>query len=78
MPTVSTVFGYQRDFLLPAGSAGQLKPMPMRNRIRRAGLDTIAAEDAAVVIDVVDLRVTFRAGDACLLCIVSRLDVDAV
>ena len=56
----------------------EFEAVTMRNSVRRAGLDTVAAEDAPVVIDVVDLRVTFRARDACLVCIVSRLDVDAV
>ena len=52
--------------------------MSVRDRVRRTGLDTISAEDAAVVVDVVDLRVTLGAGDARLACIVRRLDVNAV
>jgi hypothetical protein len=50
----------------------------MCDGIGRAGLDTIAAEDAAVVVDVIDLRVTLGAGDALLFGVLRGLDVDAV
>ena len=52
--------------------------MSVSDGVRRAGLDTVSAEDAAVVVDVVDLGVTFGAGDAVLGCVLSGFDVDAV
>ncbi len=56
----------------------QLKAMPMRNRIRRAGLDTVAAENTAVVVDVVGLRVAFAGRNPLLFRILCCLNKDAV
>jgi hypothetical protein len=46
--------------------------------VGRAGLDTVAAEDAPVVIDVVDLGVALGAGDAFFFGILSGFNVDTV
>jgi hypothetical protein len=58
--------------------AGKLEAVAMRDSVGRAGLNTIATEDAAVVVDVVDLGIALRGGDTILGCIVCGLDVDAV
>src|SRR5215469_17914996 len=50
----------------------------MCDRVGRARLDAIAAKDAAVVIDVVDLGVALRGRDALLLGVLCRLDINAV
>src|SRR5689334_11438670 len=50
----------------------------MSNGVRRAGLDAVAAEDAAVVVDVIDSSVAFGAADAILFCILGGFDVNAV
>jgi len=52
--------------------------MPVRDRIGRTRLDTIAAENAAVVIDVVYLGITFCAANPMLGSILGCLNVDAV
>src|SRR5208283_2317756 len=57
---------------------GQLKPVAVRNRVGGAGFHAIAAEDAAVVIDVVNLGVTLGAADPLLGGVLGRLDVNAV
>src|SRR5438477_6638261 len=41
----------------------QLKAVPVRNRIRGTRLDTISTENAAVVVDIVNLGVTLGATD---------------
>ena len=56
----------------------QLKPMPMRDRIRRASLDAIPTKNTPVVIDVVDLGVAFGAAYAVFGGVVGGFDVDAV
>ncbi len=56
----------------------QLEAMAVGNGVGRTSLDTVAAENAAVVVDVVDLGVTFRAGDAILFGVLGGLDVNAV
>src|SRR6266496_5216219 len=57
---------------------GQLEPMPMRDRICRTGFHAIAAEDAAIVVNVVNLGVAFSAADPLFLCILRRLNVDTI
>src|SRR3954464_12978619 len=52
--------------------------MTMRDGIRGAGFDAVSAEDAAVVIDVIDLGVPLGPGDAVLFRVLRRFDVDAV
>ncbi len=56
----------------------QLESMAMRDRVRWASLDAISAENAAVVIDVIDLGVAFRATDTVLCGVLSSLDIDAI
>ena len=52
--------------------------MAVGDGVGGAGLDTVAAEDAAVVIDVVDLGVTLGAGDTLFGGVFGGLDVDAI
>jgi len=56
----------------------QLKSVAMGDRVGRAGLDTISAENTAVIVDVIDLGVTLGATDAILRRILGRFNVDAV
>src|SRR5579872_645062 len=58
--------------------AGYFETVAMGDGVSGTGLDAIAAKDAAVVVDVVDLGVTLAARDANLLGIFRRLDVNAV
>src|SRR5690242_10163718 len=58
--------------------AGGLESMPVGDGVGGTGLDTVAAEDAARVIDVVDLGVAFAAGDAVGLGVLRRFDIDTV
>jgi hypothetical protein len=57
---------------------GQLKTVTVRNGVRGASLDAIAAKNAAVVIDVVDPGVALCAADAVFGGVVGCLDIDAV
>src|SRR5579872_6734441 len=50
----------------------------MGDGIGRAGFDAISAEDAAVVVDVVDLGIALGATDTVLLGVLCGLDVNAV
>src|SRR5205814_7984481 len=56
----------------------QLEPVAMGNRICRAGFHAISAKNAAVVINVIDLGVAFRATDPLFGRVFCRLDVNAV
>jgi hypothetical protein len=56
----------------------QFKPMPMRNRVRRASFHAVPAKNAPVVVDVVDLGVAFGAAYAVFGGVVGGLDVDAI
>jgi len=58
--------------------ARQLETMAVRDRVGRASLDTVAAEDTAVVIDVVDLGVALGAADAVLFRVLRGFDINAV
>src|SRR6185312_14539583 len=58
--------------------AGDLEAMAVGDGVGGAGLHAISAEDAAVVIDVVDLGVAFAAADAQLGSILGRFDIDAL
>src|SRR5271156_398051 len=58
--------------------SSQLKPVAVRNRIRGARFDAIAAENAARIIYVVDARIALASGNAIGVGIFSGLDVDAV
>src|SRR5215831_4729944 len=57
---------------------GQLESVAVGNGICRAGLNTIPAEDAAVVVDVIDLGVAFGAADAVFFSVLSRFNVNTV
>ena len=57
---------------------GELEAVAVGDGVGGAGLDTVAAEDAAVVVDVVDLGVALGRGDALLFGVFGGLDVDAV
>jgi len=74
--------GYQEVFLthdeVGGVEAGELESVAMGDGVGRARLDTVATEDAAVVVDVVDLGVTLGTGDALGFGVVCRFDVDAV
>ena len=50
----------------------------MGDGVSRAGFNAVSAEDAAVVVNVVDLGVTLGGGNALLLGIFGGLDEDAV
>src|SRR5262245_58691903 len=52
--------------------------MTVSDGIRRASLNAISAENAAVVINVIDLRVTLGTADAILSCILGGFDIDAI
>ena len=54
------------------------KIVAMGNSITRAGFHAIPAENAAVIVDVVNLGVAFRRADTMVAGIFGRLDVDAV
>src|SRR5215467_13803613 len=56
----------------------QFKAVSVRDRIRRAGFHAISAENAAVVIDVVHLRVALGATYPIRLCVLCGFDIDAV
>ena len=50
----------------------------MRDRIRRACFDAVAAENAARIIDIVNAGVTFTGGDAVGIGIFRRFDINAI
>src|SRR6516165_230642 len=56
----------------------EFKSVPMGNRIRRARLDTIPAEDTAVVVDVVHACIALGPADTMLGGVLGGFDVDAV
>ena len=57
---------------------GQLKAVAMRDGIGGAGLDTIAAKNAAIVVDVIDLGVAFGAAHALFGDVIGSFDIDAI
>src|SRR5438874_1025096 len=56
----------------------QFKSMPVSNGVRRAGLNTVSAKNATVVIDVVNLGVTFSAAHTVLGRVLCCLNIDAI
>ena len=52
--------------------------MAVRDGVGGARLHAISAEDAAVVIDVINLGVAFAAADAQLCRVLGRFDIDAL
>jgi len=57
---------------------GKFKAVAVGNGVRGAGLDAVSAEDAAVVVDVVDLGVALGAADAVLFSVFGGLNVNTV
>src|ERR1700733_6625202 len=57
---------------------GQLEAVAMCNRIGGAGLYAVAAENAAIVVDVVDLSVAFGAAHALFRGVIGSFDIDAI
>jgi hypothetical protein len=57
---------------------GELEAMTVRDGIGRAGFNAVSAENAAVVVDVIDLGVTLGGGDADFFSVLGRLNVNAV
>src|SRR5579875_527617 len=58
--------------------AGHFETVAVRYCVGGAGFDAISAEDAAVVIDVVNLGVALATGDADLIGVFGGFDIDAV
>ncbi len=57
---------------------GDFEAMAVGDGVAGASFNTIAAENAAIVVDVVDLGIALRRADSMLAGIFSRLDVNAV
>ena len=74
--------GHQQVFLAHDETrciqAREFETVTVSDGVGRAGFDTVAAEDAAVVIDVVDLGVTLGRGDALFRSVLCGFDVNAV
>jgi hypothetical protein len=58
--------------------SSQLKPMAVGDGVCGTGFNAVAAEDAAIVVDVVNLGVALGRGDANLLGIFSSFNEDAI
>src|SRR5579871_143436 len=58
--------------------AGEFESVAMCDGVRGAGLHAVSAEDAPVVIDVVNLRVALAAADAQSVRIFGSLDINAI
>src|SRR5947207_14481421 len=58
--------------------AGDLESVSMGDGVGGAGLYAVAAKNATVVIDIVNLGITLAAADAELVGIFSRFDIDAI
>ena len=58
--------------------AGEFESVTVGDGIGGTGLDAVATEDAAVVVDVIDLGVALGGGDAQLFGVLGGLDIDAV
>ena len=77
-------FGYRSQHLLLAHhqrgriEAGHFEAVAVRDRVGRTSFHAIAAENAAVVVDVVDLGVALAAADAHLLRVLRGFNVNAV
>ncbi len=56
----------------------QLKPVPVCDCVGGTSLYAIAAKNAAIIIDVINLGIAFRAAHAMLGSILGRFDVNAV
>ena len=67
--TINQIAGVER---------GQLKAVTMRDGIGGAGLNAVAAENTSIVIDVVNLGVSFGATDALFRGVIGGFDINAV
>src|SRR6185437_11587904 len=56
----------------------QFESVTVCDGIGRTGLDTISAKNAAVVVDVVNLGITFGPADPVFRRVLCRFDIDAV
>src|SRR6476646_10466018 len=56
----------------------QLETVAVSDGVGRTGLDTISAENAAVVVDVVDLGIALSATDAVFSGVLGGFDINAV
>ena len=62
-----------------AGVKGRdFEPVPVGDGIGGTGFHAVAAEDASVVVDVVDLGIALGAADPILGRVLRRLDIDAI
>ena len=57
---------------------GEFEAVAVRDGVRGAGFNAITAEDAAVIVDVIDLGVPLGAADALFFSIVRRFNINAV
>src|ERR1700722_10131445 len=58
--------------------ARHFEAMPMSDGVGRTGFDAIPAENTAVIVDVINLRVTLAAADTHLIGVLGGFDIDAV
>ena len=58
--------------------ARDFEAVPVGDRIRRTSLDAVSAEDASIVVDVINLGVALRPAYSMLGRILRRLDINAV
>lgn len=56
----------------------KLKVVSVSYSVSRASLDTVAAKNAARIVDVIDARVALAGGNAICGCVFGRFDVNAV
>ena len=75
-PRFQELFFAVQERIYVVGS--ELDAVAMSDGVGGAGLDAVAAKNAARIIDVVNLGVAFACGDAIRVGILSRLDVNAI
>src|SRR5438105_1333790 len=56
----------------------QLKTVAVGDSVSWAGFYAVTAEDAAVIVNVVDLGIAFGAADAVLFCILGGFNINAI
>src|SRR5689334_9998606 len=75
-------YRHQQGFLainqVAGVEGGKLEAVTVSDGVCRAGLDAITAEDAAVVVDVIDLGIAFGAADAVLFRVLGGFDINAI
>jgi hypothetical protein len=65
---------YQRVYIV----CREFKPVPMRNRVRRARFHAITAKNTPRIIDVVNFGVTIACGNTVIFRILSSFNIDAI